>query len=402
MSFGVRRPLGSSAVALDSADRCSVSAVSAVFTVFTVFADFTAYAVLVAFVLIVSAVALFFPGHPEVFEFPRGPPRPPQAFIRPPVSDRFTTQQEERIVTDSKAAESDSAHVDQPIFLDPRGRRRMWLRLTAGVTTGTGVVAVVTCGLLFSERPSSATNSLALPGREIVSSGAMSDVFSLQPGDVRNGAAGGRGDLEPSRERARDDVLGEQVPSEPSPLVPEPSEPLDDALDTAPFEEIHAGGGEESGTGTEASGAELDGTNSENRELQDTHSGAMEFTGTEAEGGSEGEADGTFEVEPGGTETDGSDAEGVEGHAGGEDGVEESTGENSEENTADDGVGYAGGEDGAEGAEEDTDSADGTEPQLAQEIPAPMEVPPRHTFSTEEWFSILDDSLTGPQQLRDR
>ncbi|EIE99926.1 putative sodium/potassium/calcium exchanger [Saccharomonospora glauca] len=81
----------------------------------------------------------------------------------------------------SGGAENHSAAQDQPIFLDPRGRRRMWLRLTAGVTAGSGVMALAACGVLLADRPST-TTSFALPIQHSVTPSFFGDMAARSGG----------------------------------------------------------------------------------------------------------------------------------------------------------------------------------------------------------------------------
>src|SRR5690606_7816344 len=159
--------------------------------------------------------------HSTELKSPRRFPWPAREPVRPFFGDRSTTQQEERTVPDHKTSEDGSVHVDQPIFLDPQGRRRMWLRLLSGVTTGTGVFAVAACGLLFSEGPSASTGSLALPGKGVAFPRMMDDKVAYLSDGGRSSALMDGGDSTSPTARA-DDVSDEQAPPESSTTVAEP------------------------------------------------------------------------------------------------------------------------------------------------------------------------------------
>ncbi len=128
---------------------------------------------------------------------------------------------------------------DDPIFLDPRGRRRMWLRLTAGVTAGGGVMALAACGLLFTEGPSTAPTAIALPVVD-ESPGLLNDALAVRPARPGEAGTGGRAAVGPAGEAtAREPRAGGddvEVEAETAPLRSQNPAPM--ALASPVAEEI--------------------------------------------------------------------------------------------------------------------------------------------------------------------
>lgn len=128
---------------------------------------------------------------------------------------------------------------DDPIFLDPRGRRRMWLRLTAGVTAGGGVMALAACGLLFTEGPSTAPTAIALPVVD-ESPGLLNDALAVRPARPGEAGTGGRVEVGPAGEAtAREPRAGgDDVEVEAETAPPRSQNPAPMALASPMAEEI--------------------------------------------------------------------------------------------------------------------------------------------------------------------
>lgn len=327
---------------------------------------------------------------------------------------------------DHKTSEDGSVHVDQPIFLDPQGRRRMWLRLLSGVTTGTGVFAVAACGLLFSEGPSASTGSLALPGKGVAFPRMMDDKVAYLSDGGRSSALMDGGDSTSPTARA-DDVSDEQAPPESSTTVAEPigggstasverlpterdqvaEADIDGSEGTDPGNDAGAGEGTASdvaGTG-KTDVEEIDGDDLRETEPPEAATSVEEAPEQGGPGGSGAREKSGFREEDGARAQDDLREEG---------GAQEESGVR-EEDDAWEGSdlweeGDPWGESGAQlgsGAwptdvDEDIDVGHGgTEPENAVETPTPAEVPQRYVFPDTEWFSIVDDPLVGLRELRD-
>ncbi|WP_007027821.1 hypothetical protein, partial [Saccharomonospora iraqiensis] len=65
-------------------------------------------------------------------------------------------------MTDDPTTPDTGPGPDHPVFHDPDGRRRIWLRLTAAFTAGGGAAVLGVCGLLLSGQPAPVPTTVAL------------------------------------------------------------------------------------------------------------------------------------------------------------------------------------------------------------------------------------------------
>ncbi len=346
-------------------------------------------------------------------------------------------------MTQPRGAEDHSVAPDQPIFLDTRGRRRMWLRMTAGVTAGSSVMALAACGVLFADSPS-ATASFALPIRQAMSPDPLGDTMTSRAGGDR--VAPTEPEASPAENATEDatrngaealtrNLVGDEFEeAEPvgDELTPRPqSSYLGQVRVTSPFTEDPDGEPEvdeavledaepdETADSDEEPTAEAEPEDEQGETEEDTEEETEEGTGSD-EGADGGESDREHDQHSGAdnvedtedTEDTGSteDAEdfgspeypgGVEGGEDGTDGATPYDSEGAEEPedvAGTEGTENAEGSEGSEGSEgaeeaeeaggtggaEDTEGTEGTESVK----------PSVFSFSAEEWFSSVGDRPT--------
>jgi hypothetical protein len=308
-------------------------------------------------------------------------------------------------VTESIPVGHHSTGPDDPIFLDPRGRRRMWLRLTAGVTASSGVMALAACGLIFTEGPSNAPSTIALPVRD-ASPGLLGDTLAVTPALPPSAPVAylhGGGSVEKGSRSAEDepfDVTRSRDTASPATLdttTDTAEEPAFELFrETAETEAVPTGLGrvgedaddelvdDEPPSDVEATSETSDADHHHQYEDDDTYSDGDEQVNTAPEA-EPTESDDTAATEPAETDS-GQVAETSESAEVTEPTESDEVSEPAEPSDTDE-ADEPGGIDEAARPE---DVVDESEPESADDEPTSLV-----DFSVDEWFAIVDESWTA-------